>query len=218
MKLIKLSLAAAIAATVMMAEEAKSDLGVSANLALASNYVWRGMTQTEEAPAIQGGFDLDYKGVYAGVWASNVAFAGSIETDLYLGYTGEVSGVSYDVGFVQYAYSKDVEASNFGEAYLGLGYDFGAADISAKYSLGVETNDLVPTDYIEVAAGAPLPGHFAVSVHFGTYADIGTDYSVGISKEIGKVEFDVSYVAFTADSATGAEDQDSIDFIMSTSF
>ena len=53
MKLIKFSLAAALAVTVAHAE--MSDIGVSANMALTTNYVWRGMSQTSNAPAIQGG-------------------------------------------------------------------------------------------------------------------------------------------------------------------
>lgn len=35
---------------------------------MTSNYVWRGTSQTDDSPVIQGGFDLDYKGVYAGLW------------------------------------------------------------------------------------------------------------------------------------------------------
>ena len=59
---------------------------VSANVAFTSDYVWRGMTQSD-GPAIQGGFDYEADGgFYAGIWGSNVNFndgAGS-ELDLYL--------------------------------------------------------------------------------------------------------------------------------------
>ena len=48
---------------------------VSANVAFASDYVWRGMTQTAEEPAISGGFDIaGESGLYFGTWASNVEF------------------------------------------------------------------------------------------------------------------------------------------------
>ena len=58
---------------------------VSANVSFASDYVWRGMTQSD-GPAIQGGFDFEAEsGFYAGIWGSNVNFndgAGS-ELDYY---------------------------------------------------------------------------------------------------------------------------------------
>ena len=61
---------------------------VSANVTFTSDYVWRGMTQSD-GPAIQGGFDFeDESGFYAGIWGSNVNFndgAGS-ELDYYAGY------------------------------------------------------------------------------------------------------------------------------------
>jgi uncharacterized protein (TIGR02001 family) len=73
---------------------------LSANAALASEYVFRGFSQTAEGPAVQGGFDLTCGWFYAGVWASSLDFAGgqgatfdvlgfpfdaSLETDLYVG-------------------------------------------------------------------------------------------------------------------------------------
>ena len=46
--------------------EKKCQLEVSANLAITSNYVWRGMTQSKKSPAVQGGVDLRYKRFYLG--------------------------------------------------------------------------------------------------------------------------------------------------------
>jgi len=75
---------------------------VSANVSFASDYIWRGMTQSD-GPAVQGGFDYASDGgFYAGLWGSNVNFnydpgAGS-ELDLYFGYGFEVGGVGVDIG------------------------------------------------------------------------------------------------------------------------
>ena len=46
----------------------------SANVALTTNYMFRGVSQTNNGPAIQGGFDYEYSpyNLYVGVWASNV--------------------------------------------------------------------------------------------------------------------------------------------------
>ena len=68
MKLVKMSLVAALLASSGLFADETSDIEVSANIALTSNYIWRGMTQSDDSPAVQGGFDLGYKGFYAGVW------------------------------------------------------------------------------------------------------------------------------------------------------
>src|SRR5690606_3800728 len=86
---------------------------VSANVTLATDYVFRGISQTDEKGAIQGGFDwAGETGLYAGIWASNVNFGGdaSTEMDYYGGYAGETaSGIGYDVGFIYYDYEGESE-------------------------------------------------------------------------------------------------------------
>ena len=62
--------------------------GVSANVSFTSDYIWRGMTQTD-GPALQGGFDFESEsGFYAGIWGSNVNFnnGNGQELDYYAGY------------------------------------------------------------------------------------------------------------------------------------
>ncbi len=193
MKLIKLSLAAALAVTVSYAET--SEVGVSANMALTSNYVWRGMSQTSNAPAIQGGIDLDYNGFYLGTWGSNVNFASSLELDLYAGYAGEISGFGYDIGLIQYMYPNDTDASNFAEAYLGLSYDLDGFGVGAMYYMGIETNDIDPDDAWEISANADLPSGFSVDATYGDYDIAGTYYLVGLNKSYGKFDFTVAYTA-----------------------
>ena len=62
---------------------------VSFNVGVGSDYVFRGVSQTEEDFAVSAGIDVTKDLFYAGAWASNVSYAGddetSIETDLYLG-------------------------------------------------------------------------------------------------------------------------------------
>ena len=218
MKLIKLSLVAALAATVMMAEEATSELSVSANMAMTSNYVWRGMTQSADSSAIQGGFDLEYNGLYAGVWGSNVSFGDvSLEADLYVGYAGELDKLTYDVGFVQYAYPNAIEALNFGEAYVGLGYDLGVASVSATYSMGVSTNVGEPTDNIEVGASVPLPSELGLDITYGMYDELGDYMSLSLGKSVGKFDLSLAYTTFTHDTDATA-DEDNIVATIGTSF
>jgi len=219
MKLIKLSLAAAVLATGMLAAET-SEVGVSANMAITSNYVWRGMTQSHNSPAIQGGIDLDYEGLYAGAWGSNVNFGdkSSLEADIYAGYSNEISDFSYDVGYVQYVYPNESDELNFGEAYVGLGYDFGVASVGAKYSLGVDTAD---NDYDlnnwEITASAPLPMEFSVDAVYGDYDEYGAYYLVGLNKSFGKFDFTLAYTAMDYD-ADGEDTEDNFVATVATSF
>ena len=82
---------------------------VSANVGFATDYIWRGITQTGDEPAISGGFDYAHDtGFYAGIWGSNVNFnidgAGS-ELDVYFGYAFETeSGVGIDISYVDFTY------------------------------------------------------------------------------------------------------------------
>jgi len=79
---------------------------ISGNVTLATDYVYRGESQTNEEPAIQGGFEVAAdSGLYAGVWASNIGFDGSVEIDYFIGFSNEVfEGFSYDIGLIHYDY------------------------------------------------------------------------------------------------------------------
>jgi len=220
MTLTKMSLVAAllVASTSVFAGE-KSELGISANMAMTSNYTWRGMTQSDNSPATQGGIDLDYKGFYAGVWGSNVNFGSdvSMEADLYLGYSNELGAFSYDVGFIEYMYPNDTEALNFGEAYIGLGYDFDVLAVSATYSAGVSTDDSEPTDNIEMGVSVPLPQEIGLDLTYGMYDEVGDYYSVALGKSFGKFDLSLAYVGFTHDTDSDS-DEDNIVATIGTSF
>lgn len=71
--------AAASLGTLMLAltgpAVAEDPYNISANIGAVSNYMWRGVTQTQDGAAIQGGLDFSHSsGFYAGTWASNVDF------------------------------------------------------------------------------------------------------------------------------------------------
>jgi len=236
MKLTKLSLVAALAVSTAFAggdiapvepaveapvvvEEA-SALEISANLAIASNYVWRGMTQTANSPAVQGGLDLGYNGFYLGTWGSNVEFgdtANNLEADFYAGYAGSVEGFGYDLGYIYYAYPNESDAFNFDEAYIGLSYDWTSFGVSGKYSFGLDSN-IDTTDYWEVGASAKLPAEITLAASYGDYDELGTNYLISLAKEFGKFEITLAYTDFSADSITGLSDEDHIIGTISTSF
>ncbi|HRF84357.1 MAG: hypothetical protein J0L89_10095 [Xanthomonadales bacterium] len=117
---------------------------VSGSVAVVSDYLFRGVTQTNEKPALQGGVTWTHdSGFYLGTWGSSISWlsdadpdiSSQVELDLFLGYGGKFGGseVGYDVGLNYYAYPGDYPAgfnsADTTELYFGISYKF----LSAKY-------------------------------------------------------------------------------------
>jgi len=85
---------------------------ITANVALTTDYVFRGVSLSDNGPAIQGGFDYTADMFYAGVWASNVTEG--IELDVYAGLTPTTGPVEWDFGVIGYFYpGADDDAAEF---------------------------------------------------------------------------------------------------------
>lgn len=110
----------------------------SGNIALSSDYRFRGISQIDRSPAVSGGFDVSFdSGWYAGTWASNVGTwsNGAIEIDYYGGYSFDLAdGVGADVGVLYYNYPKDGNSPDldYVEVYGSIG--FGGATLGFNYS------------------------------------------------------------------------------------
>jgi uncharacterized protein (TIGR02001 family) len=113
-----IALAAAVAAALTSGAAAAE---VTANAGIYSNYIWRGVTQTNDQAAGQGGIDWGFgPGFYVGTWVSNVDFSGlgdGYEMDVYGGWAGEAGSFGYDLGVITYQYPTDPSGSNFTEVY-----------------------------------------------------------------------------------------------------
>ncbi len=110
MKFLKLALVAAAASVAMSGAAMAEELKLSYNVGVASDYVFRGVSQTQEDPQVFGGVDLTYGVGYAGVWASNVDFGAddpSAEIDLYAGVKPTVGDTALDLGVIYYGYVDD---------------------------------------------------------------------------------------------------------------
>ena len=134
-----------VIAPIVMAEDSPHEF--SANVALSTDYMYRGISQSDEQPAISGGFDYRYTtggfaDLYAGIWASSLDFNDgdtTMEIDYYGGIAGEFShGISWDVGGFYYQYpgtNADPAADfYFFEVYGKLAYTF--ADVSLEPTIG----------------------------------------------------------------------------------
>jgi uncharacterized protein (TIGR02001 family) len=117
MKLLKLALCSAVASVSLGGAAMAQEFAVTGNVGIVSDYVFRGVSQTGEDPAIQGGVDVSSGPFYAGLWASNVDFGTSTdaEVDAYVGVKPEAGGFTFDLAAIYYGYIDS--PSSVDEAY-----------------------------------------------------------------------------------------------------
>lgn len=161
---------------------------ISGNVAIQSDYVWRGISQNQEDPSIQGGFDYGHEsGFYAGIWGASVDFGGdeSTEMDLYAGWSTELeNGLGIDLGIIEYTYHGGPTASgDFTEYAIGLSY----AGFGVTYYIGDEFDD-----NIELSYGYDFEGGLSLGATYSDY-DTYSYYQFGISGEFEGVGLDLSY-------------------------
>lgn len=205
----------------------------SANAAMTNNYIWRGLTQTENEAAVQGGIDYaDDSGFYVGTWVSNVNYGPSdvysYEHDVYAGYAFEAGGISWDFGYLYYNYDREAEF-DFGEVYGSMGIGgFSAslyvltnteADEGLGQDFGAGGTYYAAVDYgFEVGNGVEIGLH--AGYHDGDFAEAfnGTDdgyydYNVSVSK--GGFSFMVSDTNAGGPASEGGYDNDQMKFVVS---
>jgi uncharacterized protein (TIGR02001 family) len=216
MKTLKLSvIATALLATAGFSQFAQAE--VSANFGATSNYLWRGVTQSGNAPSISGGLDYSNEsGVYAGTWVGTIDWtdetsdAKGAEVDFYLGYSGESEGFGYDVGYVYYYYpSTGYEDSNFGELYFKG--SFGDLGFGVSYTINSDADNDAPFGtgdlYYNVSYGFELPNEYTLGLTYGYY-DFDTPTS---ESDYGHFQVDIGKGDFTfsisqADKESGSDD------------
>lgn len=185
---------------------------IAGNVTLASDYTFRGISQTDEKPAIQGGFDYAHdSGLYAGVWASNVDFEdgdeAEVEIDLYAGMTGQAGDLGWELGALYYNYPGVADSS-------GLKYDYWEFGPTLTYPLGPASasllmlwspnffNETGKGLYTELGLSAPV-GPATVGATFGHQdiernAKFGTpdynNWTVYASTELAGIGLKLAYV------------------------
>jgi len=131
-------LAAMLPAAAFAQDEVAQSITITGSATIASDYRFRGVSQSDKEMAVQGGITLTHKsGLYAGVWASNLAgwgtFGGAnMELDLIGGYKMPLSDkAALDVGLVWYMYPGGANESDFAEPYVKLTGTAGPATLTA---------------------------------------------------------------------------------------
>jgi uncharacterized protein (TIGR02001 family) len=154
---------------------------LSANLTATSDYRFRGISQTQNGAAVQGGIDYAHEsGFYIGNWNSTVSKqlypnGMGVETDLYAGFKKDIyNGITIDVGSYNYFYPNSQAAAGApsfttNEAYAGLGY----GPVTAKYSYSIGTYfgiaNSTGSGYAQVDLAQPVifVENLNVVAHFG---------------------------------------------------
>lgn len=164
------------------------EASIAANVALKTDYIYRGISQTSGGSAIQGGFDfVSESGFYVGTWASSITFDDSIEIDYYGGFRGALTEeVGYDIGVLYYDY-PGMSSDDFVEVYGKVTYGSLLATInySNDFYAGTGKAWYYTADY-----GIPLGGDVTLGLHYG-YSDFDqnvfggedsySDYNVSVS-------------------------------------
>ena len=175
---------------------------LTGNVGVFSQYIFRGLTQTDRKPALQGGFDYAHSsGLYAGTWASNISWlrdgtppayssAGSLEWDFYGGWKPTFGDFTFDLGTLYYWYPGNANTAadprnpkaDTWEVYAGAGWKW----LTAKFSYSIKDKTFAVLDsrgtwYFDLSANVPL-GDFVKELngvtliaHWGKQKYDGTD-------------------------------------------
>ena len=202
---------AAPAAPAPPAPPAILGFALSGSTTIGSQYIFRGLTQTDGKPTVQAELDLVHpSGFYASAAFSNISWiadqsatgtvSAGVEVDLFGGYKwGFAKDWTLDLGLYRYLYPGDYSGyayygPNTTEAYLGLSYSWA----SLKYSRVISGGNFGVTkaegsSYIDLSLAIPLgESGWTALVHGGktTYSGAGnspldyTDYKLGLATEI----------------------------------
>jgi len=214
-------------------DAAASPISISGNVAVTTDYRFRGVSLSGGDFALQGGIDVVHdSGFYVGTWGSSIdggAF-GELELDFYGGWSGDVAeGVTVDVGLLYYMYpaSDDVGGvdldTNIWEPYASVGFTLGpvGGTLGAAYaweqdSLGGDDNLYIYTDWSLGIPNTPVTfsahlgytdGALAPPFLAGTADDTGLDWSLGVSATIyGGLSGSLTYVGVEGPSIDGFTD------------
>lgn len=177
------SVCLAFATPALAQTEAPGEITVSGSATLVTDYRFRGVSQTDEEMAVQGGVSVAHEsGLYVGTWASNLAgwgtFGGSnMELDIYGGYSTEVaSGVTLDVGLTWYMYPGGASITDFAEPYVKVSGDLGPASVlvGVAYAPKQEALGRWYNSGASYVAGTPdNPGAKSDNLYVWTDASVG---------------------------------------------
>ncbi|MBV8467475.1 MAG: hypothetical protein JO218_16165 [Burkholderiales bacterium] len=198
------------------------DYTFTSNVTLASEYIYRGIAQSDNHPAVQGGFDFAHKsGFYVGTWASSISWlndegAGSfpMEWDFYGGYKGTiVDDLGFDVGGLEYYYPGTrnagfVNPDTF-ELYGGLNYKWASFKYSRSSGNLFGAANSHGSNYFDLTLSPDLGEGWGAVAHVGrqTVAHFSLanydDWKLGVTKDVGFGSVGLTYTGTNAKGNVG---------------
>lgn len=183
-KIIAASLLAS--ATTMGSGVVLAESPLTANIGVASNYIWRGKTQSGDLSAVSGGVDYAHKsGAYVGIWQSSLS-TGTYEQDLTAGYKFKAGPVGLNVGYISYMYPL-ATAGDFSEIFVNAEFQM--------FSAGIAIDSKNKNTYLSVGAEFEVKKDLTMGVTFGSNDGSGsandyTHYQLSLSKDDFKIAYD----------------------------
>jgi len=183
---------------------------VSGSATIATDYVFRGVSQTNEKGAVQAGIDLAFdNGAYIGAWGSNVDFGSEVTTemDFFAGYAFDVAeGVNLDLSYIYFNYAGNESNLNYNEFVAALGVsDFTFTLVYSPDYFGSDDSALVyNVDYsIGLSESVSLDLHVGYTDTdenaLGISEDSYLDYLAGINWDVGGVTLSLAVTGTDAD-------------------
>ena len=194
----------------MLSAASVANADITANLGVTSNYIWRGVTQSDNSAAVSGGIDYSHEnGFYAGTWISNIDWGmpeddlgTGAEVDFYAGFSGSAGELGYDIGYIYYYYPNFTDA-DFGEIYGSLSYKWFEAGIAYTTNTTWDGGD--GSLYYYASGSWDLPQDWSIGATIGHYDFDGgneADYTHG-QIDLGKSLGDFGDLTFTVSKVSG---------------
>lgn len=190
---------ALILSVMMISGHVYAESPLTGNIGVASNYIWRGLTQTKDESAVSGGIDYAHSsGLYVGTWVSNESWTTTpgYEQDIYVGFGGEAGSISFDVSYISYMYPVGTGEDDFAEVILSVGY--GPVSLTYVPTIDKEASGANQDDvYTSISAEFEVKKGLALTVLYGSYDFDGgstSDYThthVSLSKDDFTFAYDV---------------------------
>ena len=202
------------------------------SLSLASDYVYRGISQTLGDPAVQPGLDVSWEDLSWGdlsffLWGANVDFGDDLaehELDIGISWSRDLSDsvfLSLSVGHYVYFGDREADYSEFGAALEVGSLSFGLTYAPEYFGTPVEAS------YFEVSYGLELPRSFELTFHLGYSAFDGDpdlameeyfDYSVSLGRSWEHVILDLTLGSTDLDEDPGSDSQADTRWVATVTF
>ncbi len=184
-------------------------LSAEATVTLASDYRWRGLSMSDENPALQADGVLSTEsGLWLEGWASTVSSdLGGLELGFGAGWSGAALGLDWTFGAMRYVY-PDADDADYSELTVSAGKTFGPFTGTIGFDYAPEEETWAESDEyawiaLEAAAGERVTFRARAGRNDGAFAafDGARDYEIGVAYALERVTFDLAHVEADSDDA-----------------